>query len=77
MYSTKSFVFIIIPLFIHIYIKEIFCFRVKLRNAYGTAWRDTAVHMVAAVWDAHGWIWHGRFQFNNLSIRLSIRMLLN
>ncbi|KYM86427.1 Transmembrane protein 68 [Atta colombica] len=33
--------------------------RVKLRNAYGTAWRDTAVHMVAAVWDAHGWIWHG------------------
>ncbi|KYN05962.1 PREDICTED: transmembrane protein 68 [Cyphomyrmex costatus] len=33
--------------------------RVRLRNAYGTAWRDTAVHMVAAVWDAHGWIWHG------------------
>ncbi|KYQ48444.1 Transmembrane protein 68 [Trachymyrmex zeteki] len=33
--------------------------RVRLRNAYGTAWRDTAVHMTAAVWDAHGWIWHG------------------
>lgn len=33
--------------------------RVRLRNAYGTAWRDAALHMVAAVWDAHGWIWHG------------------
>jgi len=33
--------------------------RVRLRNAYGTAWRDAALHMAAAAWDAHGWIWHG------------------
>lgn len=33
--------------------------RVRLRNAYGTAWRDAARYTVAAIWDAHGWIWHG------------------
>lgn len=33
--------------------------RVRLRNAYGTAWQNTARYMVAALWDAHGWIWHG------------------
>ncbi|KAL6257202.1 hypothetical protein P5V15_012131 [Pogonomyrmex californicus] len=33
--------------------------RARLRNAYGTAWRDAALHMMAAVWDGHGWIWHG------------------
>ncbi|XP_025158010.1 transmembrane protein 68 isoform X3 [Harpegnathos saltator] len=33
--------------------------RVKLRNAYGTDWRNAARYTVAAVWDAHGWIWHG------------------
>lgn len=36
-------------------------FRVKLRNAYGTDWRNAALHMAAAIWDAHGWIWHGMF----------------
>ncbi|RLU26880.1 hypothetical protein DMN91_000678 [Ooceraea biroi] len=33
--------------------------RVRLRNAYGTDWRNAARYTVAAVWDAHGWIWHG------------------
>ncbi|XP_066590987.1 DGAT1/2-independent enzyme synthesizing storage lipids [Prorops nasuta] len=33
--------------------------RVRLRNAYGTDWRTAARYVVAAVWDAHGWIWHG------------------
>ncbi|XP_072750783.1 DGAT1/2-independent enzyme synthesizing storage lipids [Anoplolepis gracilipes] len=33
--------------------------RVRLRNAYGTAWQNAARYMVAAIWDAHGWIWHG------------------
>lgn len=33
--------------------------RGRLRNAYGTAWQNTARYMAAALWDAHGWIWHG------------------
>ncbi|XP_067215464.1 DGAT1/2-independent enzyme synthesizing storage lipids isoform X2 [Linepithema humile] len=33
--------------------------RVRLRTAYGTAWRDAARYTTAAIWDAHGWIWHG------------------
>ncbi|CAL7944347.1 unnamed protein product [Xylocopa violacea] len=33
--------------------------RVRLRNAYGTDWRNAARNVVAAVWDAHGWIWYG------------------
>lgn len=32
-----------------------------MRNAYGTDWRNAARSTVAAVWDAHGWIWHGTF----------------
>nr|XP_012218704.1 PREDICTED: transmembrane protein 68 isoform X3 [Linepithema humile] len=40
--------------------------RVRLRTAYGTAWRDAARYTTAAIWDAHGWIWHvaDRFLFN-------------
>ncbi|XP_023247063.1 transmembrane protein 68 isoform X2 [Copidosoma floridanum] len=33
--------------------------RHRLRNAYGTDWRNASRSVVAAVWDAHGWIWHG------------------
>ncbi|XP_020281854.1 transmembrane protein 68 isoform X2 [Pseudomyrmex gracilis] len=33
--------------------------RVRLRNAYGTPWQNAARYAVAAIWDAHGWIWHG------------------
>ncbi|XP_031847204.1 DGAT1/2-independent enzyme synthesizing storage lipids isoform X3 [Nomia melanderi] len=33
--------------------------RGTLRNAYGTDWRNAARNVVAAVWDAHGWIWYG------------------
>ena len=33
--------------------------RVRLRNAYGTDWRNAARNVVGAVWDAHGWIWYG------------------
>ncbi|KAJ8669028.1 hypothetical protein QAD02_000287 [Eretmocerus hayati] len=33
--------------------------RHRLRNAYGTDWRNASRNVVAAVWDAHGWIWHG------------------
>ncbi|XP_076749205.1 DGAT1/2-independent enzyme synthesizing storage lipids [Xylocopa sonorina] len=33
--------------------------RVRLRNAYGTDWRNAARNVIAAVWDAHGWIWYG------------------
>ena len=37
-----------------------FYFRHRLRSAYGTDWRNASRNVVAAVWDAHGWIWHGR-----------------
>jgi len=40
-----------------------FSFRIRLRNAYGTDWRNAARYTVAAVWDAHGWIWHGNAKF--------------
>jgi len=54
-------------IYIYIYQRNIFFFfRIRLRNVYGerTAWKDKALHMIAAVWDVHGWIWHGKFQFN-------------
>jgi len=43
-----------------------------LRNACGEriAWRDKALHMMAAVWDVHGWIWHGKFQ-SDLFVRIT------
>ncbi|KAJ9589681.1 hypothetical protein L9F63_017125 [Diploptera punctata] len=31
----------------------------RLRHAYETDFWDGARKTVAAVWDAHGWIWHG------------------
>lgn len=33
--------------------------RATLRQAYETDWRDAGSKVVAALWDAHGWIWHG------------------
>ncbi|KAI4504481.1 hypothetical protein M0802_000031 [Mischocyttarus mexicanus] len=33
--------------------------RVRIQNAYGTDWKVAAQSIVAAIWDAHGWIWHG------------------
>ncbi|XP_046740029.1 transmembrane protein 68 isoform X1 [Diprion similis] len=33
--------------------------RARLRHAYETDWKNAARNTVAAVWDAHGWIWHG------------------
>ncbi|XP_043277930.1 transmembrane protein 68 isoform X2 [Venturia canescens] len=33
--------------------------RANLRRAYGTDWKNAARSLVAAVWDAHGWIFHG------------------
>ncbi|KAK2584421.1 hypothetical protein KPH14_006802 [Odynerus spinipes] len=33
--------------------------RTRLQNVYGTDWKSAARYVVAAVWDAHGWIWHG------------------
>ncbi|KAG7204575.1 hypothetical protein KM043_004998 [Ampulex compressa] len=33
--------------------------RTRLRGIYGTDWMNAARNVVAAVWDAHGWIWHG------------------
>lgn len=33
--------------------------RARLRQAYETDWRDAGSKVVAALWDAHGWIWHG------------------
>jgi len=53
--------------YIYIYKRNtFFSFRVRLRNACGerTAWRDKALHMIAAIWDVHGRIWHGKFQSN-------------
>jgi hypothetical protein len=35
-------------------------FRHRLRHAYETDFWNGAQKTVAAVWDAHGWIWHGR-----------------
>ncbi|XP_051168486.1 transmembrane protein 68 [Leptopilina boulardi] len=33
--------------------------RARLRQAYESDWRDAGSKVVAALWDAHGWIWHG------------------
>ncbi|XP_015588937.1 transmembrane protein 68 [Cephus cinctus] len=33
--------------------------RARLRHAYELDWRNASRSVVAAVWDAHGWIWHG------------------
>lgn len=33
--------------------------RGRLRDAYGSDWKNAARYVVAAIWDAHGWIWHG------------------
>ncbi|XP_034936619.1 transmembrane protein 68 isoform X2 [Chelonus insularis] len=33
--------------------------RVKLREAYGKDWKNAARSMVAALWDFHGYIYHG------------------
>lgn len=56
-----SFYNFLFSLFYFYIMKYLFSFRVKLRNAYGTDWRNAARHTIAAVWDAHGWIWHGIF----------------
>lgn len=32
--------------------------RARLRDAYGSDWRNASRSVVAAIWDAHGWIWH-------------------
>lgn len=33
--------------------------RTRLQNVYGTDWKNAARYVVAVLWDAHGWIWHG------------------
>ncbi|KAF7412450.1 hypothetical protein HZH66_001346 [Vespula vulgaris] len=33
--------------------------RVRIQSAYGTDWKIAAQSVAAAIWDAHGWIWHG------------------
>lgn len=33
--------------------------RERLRQAYEADWKDAGSKVVAALWDAHGWIWHG------------------
>ncbi|KAF4524893.1 hypothetical protein B566_EDAN015549 [Ephemera danica] len=33
--------------------------RQRLRDAYERDFWDGARHTIAAVWDAHGWLWHG------------------
>jgi len=33
--------------------------RERLINAYENNFWDGAIKTVAALWDAHGWIWHG------------------
>jgi len=39
-------------------------FRHRLRHGYETDFWDGARKTAAAVWDAHGWIWHGSNLFN-------------
>jgi len=39
-------------------------FRYRLRHAYETDLWDAARKTVAAIWDAHGWIWHGSNLFH-------------
>lgn len=34
-------------------------YRERLINAYENNFWDGALKTVAALWDAHGWIWHG------------------
>lgn len=38
--------------------------RHRLRHAYDTDFWDGARKTASAVWDAHGWIWHGSNLFN-------------
>ncbi|KAL2718144.1 transmembrane protein 68 [Vespula squamosa] len=33
--------------------------RERIQIAYGTDWKIAAQSVAAAIWDAHGWIWHG------------------
>lgn len=34
-------------------------YRERLINAYENNFWDGALKTVSALWDAHGWIWHG------------------
>lgn len=36
-------------------------FRVRLREAYGKDWKNAARSVVAAIWDAHGYIYYGKY----------------
>jgi hypothetical protein len=36
--------------------------RQRLRDAYERDIWDGARHTVAAIWDAHGWLWHGMYR---------------
>lgn len=51
-------------------------FRHRLRNAYETDWRNASRNVVAAVWDAHGWIWHGRKNYKKSSLIIPLVFLM-
>jgi len=36
-------------------------YRQRLRAAYERDFWDGARYTVAAIWDAHGWLWHGSY----------------
>lgn len=39
--------------------KLLYYYRERLINAYENNFWDGALKTVAALWDAHGWIWYG------------------
>jgi hypothetical protein len=41
-------------------------FRRRLLDAYDKDIWDAGRKVVSAMWDALGWIWHGKFAANNL-----------
>lgn len=48
-----------------------FMYRDRLRNAYEQDFWDGARKTVAALWDAHGWVWHG--EYGNIVIFLDFQ----
>ncbi|CAB0010532.1 unnamed protein product [Nesidiocoris tenuis] len=50
---------ILLLLYTSAIILYIYKYKEPLRNAYETDFWDGARKTIAALWDAHGWIWHG------------------
>ncbi|XP_014598232.1 PREDICTED: transmembrane protein 68 [Polistes canadensis] len=52
----------VIVLLLYLTILTLYIYRLhreRIQNAYGTDWKFAAQSVSGAIWDAHGWIWHG------------------